>query len=74
MHISHFSDYCEVVWEADYRVPPDVPGHVCDYPLARNLVLLALALPSEVLVQFILEDARQNCSATLRDFAVRPME
>jgi hypothetical protein len=74
LHVGLFSDYCEVVWEADYRVLQEVPGNVCDYPRARNLVLLAVALGSEVLIRFILEQSRQNWSATLRHFAIRPME
>jgi hypothetical protein len=69
-----FADYCEVVWDEHYRVPGDAAGDVCDYPLARNLVLLAVALASETLVRFVLDAVKQNWSATLRDFAVRPLE
>ena len=74
LHVGLYADYCEVVWDAAYRVPADVAGDVCDYPLARNLVLLAVALASETLLQFVLAGAQQNWSATLRDFAVRPLE
>lgn len=74
LHVGLFADYCEVVWDENYRVPQDVAGDVCDYPLARNLVLLAVALASEVLIRFILDRTRQNWSATLRDFAIKPME
>ena len=55
-------------------MPQDVAGDVCDYPLARNLVLLVVALASEVLLHFVLDGARQSWSVTLRDFAVRPWE
>jgi molybdopterin/thiamine biosynthesis adenylyltransferase len=74
LHVGLFADYCEVVWDEQYRVPNDAAGDVCDYPLARNLVLLAVALASETLVRFVLDGTRQNWSATLRDFAVRPLE
>jgi molybdopterin-synthase adenylyltransferase len=74
LHVGLFADYAEVVWDEHYRVPADVPGNVCDYPLARNLVLLAVALASETLVRFVLDGQRLNWSATLRDFAVRPLE
>jgi molybdopterin/thiamine biosynthesis adenylyltransferase len=74
LHVGLFVDYAEVVWDEHYRVPADGPGDVCDYPLARNLVLLAVVLASETLVRFVLDGERASWSVTLRDFAVRPLE
>jgi molybdopterin/thiamine biosynthesis adenylyltransferase len=74
LHVGLFADYAEVVWDDVYRVPNDVAGDVCDYPLARNLVLLAVAVASEALVRFVLADKRENWSVTLGDFAIRPLE
>ena len=74
LHVGLYADYGEVIWDERYRVPRDVAGDVCDYPLARNLVLLVVALASEVILRFVLDSARENWSATLRDFAVRPLE
>jgi len=74
LHIGLYADYGEVIWSENYRVPQDVAGDVCDYPLARNLVLLVVALASEVILRFVLDGSRQNWSVTLRDFAVRPLE
>jgi molybdopterin/thiamine biosynthesis adenylyltransferase len=74
LHVGLFADYAEVVWDERYRVPPDGPGDVCDYPLARNLVLLAVAVASEAVVRFALDGRRECWSATLRDFAVRGWE
>ena len=58
----------------DYRVPNDVAGDVCDYPLARNLVLLAVAVASEAVSRYIQDGRQDGWSITLRDFAVRPFE
>src|SRR5262245_17582040 len=74
LHVGLYADYGEVIWDEHYRVPQDVPGDVCDYPLARNLVILVIAVASEGIIRFVLEGARQDYSATLRDFAVRPLE
>ena len=74
LHVGLYADYGEVIWDERYRVPQDVAGDVCDYPLARNLILLLIAVASEVLVRFALTGAQQNYSVTLRDFAVRPLE
>src|SRR6516162_11296320 len=60
LHVGLFADYAEVVWDEAYRVPGDVAGDVCDYPLARNLVLLAVAVASETLVRYVVEGVRQN--------------
>jgi molybdopterin/thiamine biosynthesis adenylyltransferase len=74
LHAGLFADYCEVIWDENYRVPQDAGGDVCDYPLARNLVLLAVSLATETLLRFLLDGLQENWSATLRDFNVRPVE
>jgi molybdopterin/thiamine biosynthesis adenylyltransferase len=74
LHVGLFADYGEVVWNDRYRVPADAAGDVCDYPLARNLVLLTVAVATETLLRHIGEDRREDWSITLRDFAVRPLE
>jgi molybdopterin/thiamine biosynthesis adenylyltransferase len=74
LHVGLYADYCEVVWDEAYLVPGDVAGDVCEYPLARNLVLLAVAIASESLIRFVLDGERRNWSATLKDFAVRELE
>jgi molybdopterin/thiamine biosynthesis adenylyltransferase len=74
LHVGLYADYGEVIWDERYRVPQDVAGDVCDYPLARNLVLMTVAIASEILVRFVSEGTRQDLSVTLRDFAVRQLE
>jgi molybdopterin/thiamine biosynthesis adenylyltransferase len=74
LHVGLHADYGEVIWDEHYRVPQDVAGDVCDYPLARNLVLLAVAVASEVLMSFALAGLRQDYSMTLRDFSIRLLE
>ena len=74
LHVGLFTDYAEVIWDESYRVPGDVEGDVCDYPLARNLVLLAVAVASEALVRYVLEGSKAGWSVTLRDFAIRTLE
>jgi molybdopterin/thiamine biosynthesis adenylyltransferase len=74
LHVGLYADYGEVIWDERYRVPRDVAGDVCDYPLARNLVLLVVAVASESVIRWILNGVRTNCSVTLRDCAIRPLE
>ncbi len=74
LHVGLHADYCEIVWNDRYRVPADVAGDVCEYPLARNLVLLAVAIAAETLLGFIVLNERTDRCATLRDFAVRRLE
>jgi molybdopterin/thiamine biosynthesis adenylyltransferase len=74
LHVGLHADYAEVVWDEAYRVPQDVAGDVCDYPLARNLVLLAVVVASEAIVRFVATGERTNDSATLADLAVRRLE
>jgi molybdopterin/thiamine biosynthesis adenylyltransferase len=74
LHVGLYADYCEVIWDAQYRVPKDAAGDVCDYPLARNLVLFATAIATETLMRFAIDGVQESWSATLGDFAVRPFE
>lgn len=75
LHVGMYEDYCEIVWDEQYRVPADARGNrdVCDYALARNLVLLATAIASEVIIRWAGDGQRQSFSGTLRDFAIEPM-
>jgi molybdopterin/thiamine biosynthesis adenylyltransferase len=74
LHVGLNADYAEVIWDPHYRVPNDVTGDVCDYPLARNLVLLAVAVASEAVVRFVRDGSEVGWSITLRDFAIRALE
>ena len=74
LHVGLYADYGEVIWDECYRVPQDVGGDVCDYPLARNLTLLVVAVASEAIVRFALSGERKDFSITLRDFAIQAME
>lgn len=73
LHVGLSADYAEVLWDEGYRVPNDAGADVCDYPLARNLVLLAVAVASEVVVRFAADGSRESWTVTLKDFAARPL-
>ncbi len=74
LHVGLFADYAEVIWDETYRVPRDVGLDVCDYPMARNLVLLAVAVASEAVARFVVDGSKGGWSVTLRDLAIRPLE
>jgi len=65
--------YGEVVWNERYRVPSDANETVCDYPLARNLVVLTVSVACEVSIQFVTTGARKSYTITLADLAIRDM-
>jgi len=74
LHVGLYEDYCEAVWDEHYRIPQDVRGDVCDYPLAHNLVLLAVTVASESVLELVGLGRRISRSATLRDLAICVME
>ncbi len=74
LHVGLYADYCEVIWDDVYRVPSDVAGDVCEYPLARNLVLLSVAIASESTIRFLIQGNQESRSATLKDFVVHQLE
>jgi hypothetical protein len=55
-----------------YRVPSEVNDDVCDYPLARNLVLLTVAVTCETIIHFLVSEEQLNYTLTLKDLQIQP--
>jgi molybdopterin/thiamine biosynthesis adenylyltransferase len=72
LHVGLAAEYAEIVWNDIYRVPSAAQDDVCDYPLARNLVMLTVAVACEVIVAFVAANDRRSVTITLGDFAIRP--
>ncbi len=71
LHLGMNADFGEVHWNETYRVPKDVvAGDVCEYPLARNLILLVVAAGSEAILRYALETRKENYSITLKDLRI----
>jgi molybdopterin/thiamine biosynthesis adenylyltransferase len=71
LHVGLAKDYAEVVWNERYRVPKDVTGlDVCEYPMARNTILLAVSVASEVIVRYVATREKKSYTITLGDFKV----
>ncbi len=71
LHAGLAKDYAEVIWNDVYRIPSDVNDDICDYPLARNLVMLTVAVACEVIIRFVATEQQENYTLTLEDFAVK---
>jgi molybdopterin-synthase adenylyltransferase len=74
LHVGLATDYAEVIWNESYRVPSDANDDVCDYPLARNLIMLAVGVACEVAINFVIRADKKSYTMTLADFAVREFE
>ncbi len=74
LHIGLAADYAEVVWNERYSVPNNGDEDICDYPLARNIVQLAVTIGCEILMCWITGGEQSDYSITLSDFAVQKME
>jgi molybdopterin/thiamine biosynthesis adenylyltransferase len=74
LHAGLADGYAEIIWNDLYRVPAPTNDDVCDYPLARNLVMVAVSVACEVLIDFVATGARRSYTITLADFAVRPFD
>jgi molybdopterin-synthase adenylyltransferase len=71
LHVGLADAYAEVIWNESYRVPSPARDDVCDYPLARNLVTLALSVACETIIRYVATGERESFTITLEDFAVR---
>lgn len=67
LHMGLSMDYGEVIWDAHYRVPPDVSRDPCAEPLARGLALQAVVLFEKA------RASRENLCFTAGDLVVTRM-
>jgi hypothetical protein len=64
-------DSAEVTWNSVYRVPSSVKGlDVCEYPLARNIILLAITVATESVIRYLDSGVQESYIITLGDFRV----
>ncbi|MBD2614732.1 MAG: ThiF family adenylyltransferase [Nostoc sp. ZfuVER08] len=73
LHAGLAADYAEVIWNEFYCVPSEVNDDVCDYPLARNLVILTVAVVCETIISFIATAEQRNFTITLKDLSVQSL-
>jgi molybdopterin/thiamine biosynthesis adenylyltransferase len=71
LHVGLAADYAEILWNEVYRVPSSARDDFCDYPLARNLVMMTTAVAGEVVIAFAAQGEKRSYTLTLGDFAVR---
>jgi molybdopterin-synthase adenylyltransferase len=71
LHSGLAADYAEIIWNQFYRVPSPVNDDVCDYPLARNLVMLAVAVTCETIIKFAATGKQESFTITLGDLAIQ---
>lgn len=72
LHTGLSADYAEVIWNERYRVPFATQDDVCDYPLARSLVILTVAVACEVAIQFVATREQPSYMITLKDLTITP--
>jgi hypothetical protein len=72
IHIGFSSDglYGSGIWEPNYKVPQEVPGNPCDYPLTRPLALILTSIAVRAIVDFFLNDQRSDIDFTWNDLKV----
>lgn len=73
LHAGLSADYAEVIWNDLYRVPSQANDDICDYPLARNLVMLTVAVTCEAIASFITTTQQRNFTITLKDLSVKSL-
>jgi molybdopterin-synthase adenylyltransferase len=70
LHAGVNNEYGEIIWNDSYRVPSDQGVDACDYPLARNLILLVSTIAAESLIRFISNGAKESYSVTSGDLCI----
>jgi molybdopterin/thiamine biosynthesis adenylyltransferase len=77
IHGGLFADFGQVTYDEFYKVPSDqVEGDVCDYPLARNIILLTVVVMAEEILDFFLSSKprKKNWTITLKDLRINELK
>lgn len=74
LHAGLAAGFSEVIWNEAYRVPSATNDDVCDYPLARNLVMLTVAIACESVISFVATGDRRSFTVTLGDLTISRFE
>jgi molybdopterin/thiamine biosynthesis adenylyltransferase len=73
LHVRLAKDCAEITWNDAYRVPKAVTGlDVCEYPLARNIVMLAVVVGVESVIRYLDTGAQESYFITLGDLKILP--
>jgi tRNA A37 threonylcarbamoyladenosine dehydratase len=73
LHIGLYKDVAEVTWNDVYRVPKAVTGlDVCEYPLARNIILLTITVATECIIRYLDTGVQESYFITLGDLKILP--
>jgi len=72
LHIGFSADglYGSGIWEPHYRLPQEVPGDPCDYPLTRPLTLMLASLVARAIVDFFREGQHWDVELTWNDLKI----
>jgi len=71
LHVGLYKDCAEIHWNEGYRVPDPVKGlDVCEYPLARNIILMAVTVAAEVIIRYLEKRVAKNYVITLGDMKI----
>jgi molybdopterin-synthase adenylyltransferase len=64
--------YFQIIWNEKYIVPNDDEDaiDICEYPLARNLVMLTVSFLSEIIVKYMVLGEKINLEFTLGDLKI----
>jgi len=76
VHIGLSDTYAEVVWNEKYRIPKkkNTGVDVCEYPLSRNIAMLADIIAIESIIRFISTGVKKSYSITLADLNIMELE
>lgn len=71
LHVGLFQNYAEVIWNDNYQVPGATKGQdVCEYPLARSIIMLSVVTAVDVLVRYVEKSVKENYTITLKDLKI----
>jgi tRNA A37 threonylcarbamoyladenosine dehydratase len=73
LHVGLAQDFSEITWNNIYKIPKVTKGlDVCEYPLARNIVMMSVVVGTESIVRYLDTGAKESYFITLGDLKILP--
>jgi len=70
LHIGLAKDCAEVTWNENYIVPKQSGEDICEYPMARNIIMLSVIVGIESIIHFLEAGKKDNYLISLKDLNI----
>jgi len=70
LHIGLSMDCAEITWNENYVIPKRSGEDICEYPMARNIIMFSVIVGTESIIGYLRDDIKNDYMVSLNDMKV----